>query len=304
MTTCIPTSFRAPGDPRAPHPAQPVGTYLSCLAGLHQHLPREGVHGSLLAPAPCCGTYLPAIQPAWVLACHCLPKARRHPKAAVISQRCDTLHLHITTFLTMASSNDEPHPPVAQLVQTSGIIVTGTPPPRLTVATQAPRLQIPCATAPITAIHGHTTDSMALQMSQSSTWSPTLRTTKVSALSVFFILSPTDARTLGRALLNRLLLIASTSTVLAVDALKLAADQAWAYGKDVLLYQAICDEMRSLCPAEREVIVDKKWVERTIKNNKAELHRLESELKGYKNNLIKESIRVRTWVDRDVKSSC
>lgn len=62
--------------------------------------------------------------------------------------------------------------------------------------------------------------------------------------------------------------------------------------------------MRSLAPAEREVIVDKKWVERTIKNNKAELHRLEAELKGYKNNLIKESIRVRRWVDCGSKPSC
>lgn len=119
--------------------------------------------------------------------------------------------------------------------------------------------------------------------------------------SSYFRLTP---RAVGRALLNRLLLIASTSTVLAVDALKLAGDQAWAHGKDVLLYQAICEEMRSLAPAEREIIVDKKWVERTSKNNKAELHRLEGELKGYKNNLIKESIRVCTWVDCGVKSSC
>ena len=37
---------------------------------------------------------------------------------------------------------------------------------------------------------------------------------------------------------------------------------------------------------------DLAWVEKKEKQNKAETTRLEHELKGYKNNLIKESIRV------------
>ena len=37
---------------------------------------------------------------------------------------------------------------------------------------------------------------------------------------------------------------------------------------------------------------DLAWMEKKEKQNKAETTRLEHELKGYKNNLIKESIRV------------
>jgi COP9 signalosome complex subunit 1 len=41
-----------------------------------------------------------------------------------------------------------------------------------------------------------------------------------------------------------------------------------------------------------EFQADPAWMERKDKQNKAETTRLEHELKGYKNNLIKESIRV------------
>jgi COP9 signalosome complex subunit 1 len=41
-----------------------------------------------------------------------------------------------------------------------------------------------------------------------------------------------------------------------------------------------------------EVQADSAWIEKKDKQNKAETTRLEHELKGYKNNLIKESIRV------------
>lgn len=92
--------------------------------------------------------------------------------------------------------------------------------------------------------------------------------------------------------MNRLHLIASTSTVLAVDALKLAAHEILEKGKDVQQYRAICEDLRSLAPTDSDSQVNKQWVEQTDKANQAEQHRLESELKGYKNNLVKESIRV------------
>ena len=41
-----------------------------------------------------------------------------------------------------------------------------------------------------------------------------------------------------------------------------------------------------------EFQADPAWMEKKDKQNKAETTRLEHELKGYKNNLIKESIRV------------
>jgi hypothetical protein len=39
-------------------------------------------------------------------------------------------------------------------------------------------------------------------------------------------------------------------------------------------------------------LLDQAWIEKREKLNGAEAGRLEAELKGYKNNLIKESIRV------------
>ena len=41
-------------------------------------------------------------------------------------------------------------------------------------------------------------------------------------------------------------------------------------------------------------LLDMKWLKETGNQNEAETIRLERELKGYKNNLIKESIRVST----------
>lgn len=38
--------------------------------------------------------------------------------------------------------------------------------------------------------------------------------------------------------------------------------------------------------------MDKAWIESTRKSNKDETKRLEAELRGYKHNLVKESIRV------------
>lgn len=46
-------------------------------------------------------------------------------------------------------------------------------------------------------------------------------------------------------------------------------------------------------PDEPEAAFDQTWLEHTEENNRDETHRLVQELKGYKNNLVKESIRVR-----------
>lgn len=47
-----------------------------------------------------------------------------------------------------------------------------------------------------------------------------------------------------------------------------------------------------MAPEEPEAKQDQAWLKKTEQANRAEGQRLETELKGYKNNLIKESIRV------------
>ena len=51
---------------------------------------------------------------------------------------------------------------------------------------------------------------------------------------------------------------------------------------------------REIVPEDPRATLDILWVDRTTKEVKLETDRLELELKGYKNNLIKESIRVRS----------
>lgn len=79
---------------------------------------------------------------------------------------------------------------------------------------------------------------------------------------------------------------------LCVDALKAAVVEA-KQGQDVQRYRDAWDCIRVAAPSEPEAVFDNEWVENTERANKAKTHDLESELKGYKMNLIKESIRVR-----------
>lgn len=90
----------------------------------------------------------------------------------------------------------------------------------------------------------------------------------------------------------RLALIASTSSYLAVDALVMAIEEA-KKGSDVSLYLQLVENLQDVKPSHPLAVADKAWVDRKVKLVKAETERLEHELKGYKNNLIKESIRVR-----------
>ena len=64
-------------------------------------------------------------------------------------------------------------------------------------------------------------------------------------------------------------------------------------GHDIQNYlDAICLLVKAGKGVRSDNQVDQAWVERTQKLNEAETTRLNHELKGYKNNLIKESIRV------------
>jgi COP9 signalosome complex subunit 1 len=78
---------------------------------------------------------------------------------------------------------------------------------------------------------------------------------------------------------------------LCVDALKLAIAEA-KRGKDTHRYREAVECLRVAAPSEPEAVFDQKWLEAQDAENKTETNRLLKELKGYKNNLIKESIRM------------
>ncbi|KAL4883767.1 CSN complex subunit 1 [Aspergillus karnatakaensis] len=95
----------------------------------------------------------------------------------------------------------------------------------------------------------------------------------------------------GRTRFNRLLLIGTCSSYLAVEALKAAIAEAKS-GKDVSRYLRAAQALAEVAPNEPEATVDRDWADRLTKVVKSETDRLEHELRGYKNNLIKESIRM------------
>jgi COP9 signalosome complex subunit 1 len=95
----------------------------------------------------------------------------------------------------------------------------------------------------------------------------------------------------GRTRFERLLTIGQSSVVLCIDALKAAVNEA-KKGKDIQRYREAWDCIRVAAPTEPEAKWDDGWVASTEKSNRNETQRLEAELKGYKNNLVKESIRI------------
>ncbi|KAI9817752.1 MAG: hypothetical protein M1827_000871 [Pycnora praestabilis] len=95
----------------------------------------------------------------------------------------------------------------------------------------------------------------------------------------------------GKTRWSRLYLIGTTSSSLYLEALKGAIAEA-KRGKDVARYEASVEELARIVPDEPDAIPDLGWMDKMTKQVKAETDRLELELKGYKNNLIKESIRM------------
>ncbi|KAJ5765367.1 hypothetical protein N7520_004926 [Penicillium odoratum] len=95
----------------------------------------------------------------------------------------------------------------------------------------------------------------------------------------------------GRTRFNRLYLIGTTSTVLAVEALKQAEAEALC-GKDVDLYEKAVRALAEVAPNDESASLNSAWVQEVQRNVMAQTDRLEHELRGYKNNLIKESIRM------------
>ncbi|CAA9965333.1 COP9 signalosome protein [Pyrenophora teres f. maculata] len=95
----------------------------------------------------------------------------------------------------------------------------------------------------------------------------------------------------GYTRIDRLHHIGAHSPYLAVDAYRLAIAEA-KRGKNVDLYTALVEELSNIAPKDPAALIDTAWVEKKSREVRDEHDRLEHELKSYKNNLIKESIRM------------
>jgi COP9 signalosome complex subunit 1 len=98
------------------------------------------------------------------------------------------------------------------------------------------------------------------------------------------------APSVGRTRYTRLYTIGTTSTQLCIEALRSAVAEA-KRGRDLGRYDQAVTALHKVVPEDPDSKPDHEWYDRTQKAVKAETERLEQELKGYKNNLIKESIR-------------
>lgn len=96
----------------------------------------------------------------------------------------------------------------------------------------------------------------------------------------------------GFTRIDRLHHIGSHSPYLAVDAYRLAISEA-KKGKNVGLYVGLVEQFSGIAPDDPAALTDTVWAEKKTRDVQVEQERLEHELKSYKNNLIKESIRVR-----------
>ena len=96
----------------------------------------------------------------------------------------------------------------------------------------------------------------------------------------------------GHGQIHRLRFIALKSSTLQVDALKLAIRLIKDTTFNVSLYQETVEQLRLVDSISEESVLDRSWVENATRSTKITTEKLEAELKNYKNNLIKESIRV------------
>jgi len=98
----------------------------------------------------------------------------------------------------------------------------------------------------------------------------------------------------GHTKVNRACFIAERCPALEVEAYKLALVETQTSSLDTQKYEHIVTRLNAALKArnEPEVPVDKEWIQTTQKQAKAMTEKLEAELRNYKNNMIKESIRM------------
>ncbi|KAK9322688.1 26S proteasome subunit RPN7-domain-containing protein [Lipomyces orientalis] len=95
----------------------------------------------------------------------------------------------------------------------------------------------------------------------------------------------------GRNAVDRLLFIADRCPALAVDALILAI-ASLKQTAEVSRYEDAVERLHAIAPHDPRATADAGWVEAVTKATRSTGDKLELELKSYKNNLIKESIRM------------
>ncbi|KAF2709673.1 PCI-domain-containing protein [Pleomassaria siparia CBS 279.74] len=95
----------------------------------------------------------------------------------------------------------------------------------------------------------------------------------------------------GSTRIHRLHHIGASSTYLAIDAYRMAIAEA-KRGKNVKSYLALVEDFSSIAPDDSMALSDMAWAEKKSREVKEEQDKLEHELKSYKNNLLKESIRM------------
>ncbi|EPS40486.1 hypothetical protein H072_5664 [Dactylellina haptotyla CBS 200.50] len=95
----------------------------------------------------------------------------------------------------------------------------------------------------------------------------------------------------GRMKTTRLMFIGNHCPPLATEALKTAIGII-KNDKDVRLYRQAVQTLQVYAPNDADAKLDEDWIERTTREVKQKTDRLEAELKSYKNNMIKESIRI------------
>ncbi|TPX48081.1 hypothetical protein SeLEV6574_g02253 [Synchytrium endobioticum] len=98
----------------------------------------------------------------------------------------------------------------------------------------------------------------------------------------------------GHAKVERLIFIAERCPPLQIEAYRLAAQHLKADSMNVARYVLVTNRLNEALSAKGQptVPVDSQWVDKTTKEAKLKTEKLEAELKNYKNNMIKESIRM------------
>ena len=114
---------------------------------------------------------------------------------------------------------------------------------------------------------------------------------KTSTCLSSFITAGNLIASTGPTRFERLLLIGTSSSYLCLEALKAAIAEA-KKGTDVQRYENVVSRLGEIAPGDADATPDLDWIDRMKKQVKSATDKMELELKGYKNNLIKESIRV------------
>ncbi|KTW28498.1 hypothetical protein T552_04129 [Pneumocystis carinii B80] len=96
----------------------------------------------------------------------------------------------------------------------------------------------------------------------------------------------------GYTRIERLIFISECCPILSVEALKLAIELSQAETLNTVLYEKLVKTLQEKDSSQCDIVLDTEWIQETKKKVKNTLQKMKSGLKNYKNNFIKESIRM------------